>query len=208
MNVSELPKPVLFNLLLQIEPEEIITVCKSKNPKIREICYLPRFMKEYENKYKIEKVIKLQGFLPPIILDTKIKNFLLNADFKNFNSEIHEVIDPLLNINIFNIAGLISLFIIYMKLHNLMIKDGYKLFYTIDEEMNKYLDPYFTELERNNVNFYRYRFPYNKMHSVIRKGIIKPTEFSIYDKIALNIKKIQVSEAYENIKKISDKLRI
>lgn len=208
MDISKFPKPVLFNLLLQIEPEEIITVCNSKNIKIREICYLSRFMEEYKNKYKIKEA-PLRGLLKPVILNFNLTNFLLNADFKNFNFEIHEVIDPLLKKSIFNKAGLIILFLIYLKLNNLIIREGGKIFYTIDEQMNKYLNPYLTELENKIVNFNRYKIPFNRILSVINK-VVEKTEFSVFDNIVLNNKKNQdsISNAYEIINKISDNLRV
>lgn len=208
MDISKFPKPVLFDLLLQIEPEEIITVCNSKNIKIREICYLPRFMEEYKNKYKIKEA-PLRGLLNPVILNFNLTNFLLNTDFKNFNFEIHEVIDPLLKKSIFNRAGLILLFLIYFKVNNLIIKEGGKIFYTIDEQMNKYLNPYLTELENKFVNFNRYKIPLNRILGVINK-VVDKTEFSVFDNIVLNIKKNQdsVLNAYDIIKKISDNIRV
>ena len=211
MDISKFPKPVLFDLLLQIEPEEIITVCNSKNIKIREICYLPRFMEEYKNKYKIKREGKKEGyrvFLRAVILDFNLTNFLLNADFKNFNFEIHEIIDPLMKKSIFNRAGLTLLFLIYFKLNNLIIKEGGKMFFTIDEQMNKYLNPYLTELENKTVNFNRYKFLFNNMISVINKGVVKISEFSVFDIIVINKNQDSVENACDIIKKISDNLRV
>lgn len=208
MDISKFPKPVLFDLLLQIEPEEIITVCNSKNIKIREICYLPRFMEEYKNKYNIKEA-PIRGLSTVVILDFNLTNFLLNADFKNFNFEIHEVIDPLLKKSIFNTAGLTLLFLIYFKVNNLIIKEGGKMFYTIDEQMGKYLNPYLTELENKIVNFNRYKIPLMKILNVIHK-VTRNNENSVFDNIVLNNKKNQdsVENAYDIIKKISDNLRV
>lgn len=50
-DIKQLPKEALFNLLLLVQPEEIKTVCKSKNPKVRTICNSRYFQDTYRNKY-------------------------------------------------------------------------------------------------------------------------------------------------------------
>ena len=50
-DIKQLPKEALFNLLLLVQPEEIKTVCKSKNPIVRAICDSRYFQDAYRNKY-------------------------------------------------------------------------------------------------------------------------------------------------------------
>ena len=52
MDIQSLPKEALFSLLLQIEPEEIKTVCFSKNKKVQEICNSTYFRETYKEKYR------------------------------------------------------------------------------------------------------------------------------------------------------------
>ena len=51
-DIHELPKEALFTLFLQIEPEEIKTVCFSRNKKVREICNSNYFQQAYGQKYR------------------------------------------------------------------------------------------------------------------------------------------------------------
>ena len=51
LDITNLPKEALFNLLLQVEPNEIKIVCLSKNPRVREICNSALFKKAYKEKY-------------------------------------------------------------------------------------------------------------------------------------------------------------
>ena len=51
MDLNNLPKEALFSLFLQIEPEEIKTICLSKNPKIRQVCNSSYFQEVYDKKY-------------------------------------------------------------------------------------------------------------------------------------------------------------
>lgn len=51
MDISKLPKPALFNLILQVKPEEIKYVCKSNNPRVREICRSKLFQEAYKKKH-------------------------------------------------------------------------------------------------------------------------------------------------------------
>ncbi len=51
MDITSLPKEVLFNLLLMIEPHEIGTVCQSKNVRVRAICSSQLFQEAYKKKY-------------------------------------------------------------------------------------------------------------------------------------------------------------
>ena len=50
-DIKLLPKEALFELLLQVEPNEIKIVCQSKNSKVREICSSKLFQEAYKNKY-------------------------------------------------------------------------------------------------------------------------------------------------------------
>ena len=52
MDIHNLPKEALFSLLLQVEPEEIKTVCFSRNKKVREICNSEYFRETYNQKYR------------------------------------------------------------------------------------------------------------------------------------------------------------
>ena len=52
MDIHNLPKEALFSLLLQIEPEEIKTVCFWKNKKVREISNSEYFRETYKKKYR------------------------------------------------------------------------------------------------------------------------------------------------------------
>ena len=49
--IHTLPKEVLINLLMFLEPSEIRLICQSDNPKIREICASPVFRQAYAQKY-------------------------------------------------------------------------------------------------------------------------------------------------------------
>ena len=51
MDITSLPKEVLFNLLLMVEPHEIGTVCQSKNVRVRAICSSQLFQEAYKKKY-------------------------------------------------------------------------------------------------------------------------------------------------------------
>jgi len=51
IDINKLPKEALFNLLLQVEPKEIKIVCRSKNPRVREICNSELFKNAYKEKY-------------------------------------------------------------------------------------------------------------------------------------------------------------
>ena len=206
MDISNLPKPALFNLLLQIEPDEIRVVCGIRDPKIKEICYSNRFIEEYKIKYKTEEQENLVGFNAPVILKPDLSNFLLDADFKKFNSEIHEIIDPLIKRGIFNRSGLLILFLIY--LNDLQVKLGNrKRLYKTDEKMNKYLNTYFKELEK--ITFSRYKFPPNNIQNIISKTIVPFSEYSVFDDIIVKDKKIQklVLNASKKIEKISRKIK-
>ena len=200
MNISDLPKPALFNLLLQIEPSEIRIVCNSENSKVREICYLPRFIEEYKNKYGEGK---LSGFSKPVLLQSDLINFLLKADFGKYNSQIHEVIDPLIKRGIFNRTGLTFLFGIYNIINNLLLFEEEKIFYTTDELMNKYLDQYLREMKNRD------KFSYFKLASLSNKGVIPSSEYSLFDKITLNSRDIQnsVENAVNLLREIIQEVR-
>lgn len=49
--ILALPKEVLFQILLQIKPEEIGFLCASQNPKVKSICKSEYFKQSYRNKY-------------------------------------------------------------------------------------------------------------------------------------------------------------
>ena len=51
MDITALPKEVLFNLLLIVEPHEIDIVCRSKNSRVRAICSSRMFQQAYKLKY-------------------------------------------------------------------------------------------------------------------------------------------------------------
>ena len=51
MDITKLPKEVLFDLLLMVEPHEIGTVCRSKNSRVRAICSSKLFQQAYKKKY-------------------------------------------------------------------------------------------------------------------------------------------------------------
>jgi len=51
MDITLLPKEVLFNLLLQVQPNEIGVVCTSKNSNVRTICKSKLFQDEYKKKF-------------------------------------------------------------------------------------------------------------------------------------------------------------
>jgi len=55
MDISKLPKPALFNLIMQLEPREMKIVCGSKNHRVREICESNLFRKAYSQKYDLLK---------------------------------------------------------------------------------------------------------------------------------------------------------
>ena len=75
MDMQNLPKEALFNLLLQIEPKEIKIVCLSRNSKVREICNSEYFQEAYNNKYpkknffNAEFSAKLSRLPPRKVLD-------------------------------------------------------------------------------------------------------------------------------------------
>ncbi len=51
MDITALPKEVLFDLLLKVEPHEIDIVCRSKNSRVRAICSSKLFQQAYKKKY-------------------------------------------------------------------------------------------------------------------------------------------------------------
>ena len=51
IDVPSLPKEVIFQLLLQLEPHEIKEVCFSKNYKVRKVCNSGIFQEAYKNKH-------------------------------------------------------------------------------------------------------------------------------------------------------------
>jgi hypothetical protein len=51
IDIKTLPKEILFELLLKIEPHEISIVCRSKNSSIRAICSSKLFQETYKKKY-------------------------------------------------------------------------------------------------------------------------------------------------------------
>lgn len=51
MDITKLPKEVLFELLLRVEPHEIDIVCRSKNSRVRAICSSQMFQQAYKLKY-------------------------------------------------------------------------------------------------------------------------------------------------------------
>jgi len=51
IDINNLPKEALFQLLLQVEPKEIKIVCHSKNPRVRQICSSGLFQEAYKKKY-------------------------------------------------------------------------------------------------------------------------------------------------------------
>ncbi len=51
MDITGLPKEVLFDLLLKVEPHEIDIVCRSKNSRVRAICSSKLFQEAYKLKY-------------------------------------------------------------------------------------------------------------------------------------------------------------
>lgn len=61
IDINNLPKEALFDLLLQVEPREIKIVCYSKNPRVRQICNSGLFKKAYKEKYP-KKLIGDQSF--------------------------------------------------------------------------------------------------------------------------------------------------
>jgi len=221
MEISKLPKPALFNLLLQIEPIEIRIVCNSKNPKVREICQLPRFMEEYKNKHKDEGF--LFRFDKPIFLDSHMIKFLLNADFEKYNSKIHEAIDPLIKNGIFNRIGLTLIYSIYSIIKKLKFIEGNKKFYRTDEFINEYLEPYLIDLEKEKIKdirnkegkishlerFNRNKFSLFRLGVLFQKGIIPSSEYSLYDKMALNSYNVQKSleNAIKILKDVSRELK-
>ncbi len=51
MDITKLPKEVLFDLLLMVKPDEIDIVCRSKNSRVRAICSSKLFQETYKKKY-------------------------------------------------------------------------------------------------------------------------------------------------------------
>jgi len=192
--IESLPKEVLFNLLLQVEPNEIGIVCRgAKNPKIRKICESEHFKNIYSEKYKdFPKHIGV-GFSKAVFLKKPLLNFLLNANFGKYNEKIHSLIDPLLKEGILTLGIISFLFTIYLKIHNLKLLgnlQGYK----VDETMNFYLDEYLTKLENmaGEKKFNRHNFLFNKIQNIIVLGIIRNNEdLSYYQKKNLKSKTIK-----------------
>ena len=73
MDLNNLPKEALFSLFLQIEPEEIKTICLSKNPKIRQVCNSLYFQETYNKKYPKFKLILFDNDPPLIPIHKRIK---------------------------------------------------------------------------------------------------------------------------------------
>ena len=46
-----MPKEVIFQLLLNMPPDEVRMLCRSQNPKVRDICTSNYFRTEYRKKY-------------------------------------------------------------------------------------------------------------------------------------------------------------
>lgn len=55
IDINKLPKPALFNLIMQLEPREMKIVCGSNNSRVREICRSSLFQKAYSQKYDLLK---------------------------------------------------------------------------------------------------------------------------------------------------------
>jgi hypothetical protein len=51
MDIGSLPKEVLFELLLKVDPHEISVVCHSKNRNVRAICSSKLFQETYKKKH-------------------------------------------------------------------------------------------------------------------------------------------------------------
>jgi hypothetical protein len=102
LDVNKFPKEVLFNLLLQVEPNEIKIVCYSKNPNVRKICNSEIFKKAYKEKYPRKlmngpfdvatnpmdkysfEIMKIENVKAPIILNIMAKK-LGEINYISFN---------------------------------------------------------------------------------------------------------------------------
>ena len=85
-DIQNLPKEAIFSLLLQIEPEEIKTVCFSKNPKVREICNSLYFRQAHQNKYRKVDLSKRRDLTEE---DFKglVEAYSVNLSFTNVTNE-------------------------------------------------------------------------------------------------------------------------
>lgn len=143
MDISELPKEALFELLLRVEPREIGFVCRRpKDPKIQVICSSQLFEESYKKKYKLDLDKHHDKYNWPMFIEKPVLDFFKNADFGVYDETIHKSIDPFLKEGFLNRAIVDILFIMYLRSHNLyrIYKNLYEI--SVDNLMKKHLSKY------------------------------------------------------------------
>lgn len=173
------PKEVLFDLALELNTKDILSLCLSSQKTNNAICNNDRFWQlklykdypfsknlELEGNYKeiyikVNKIIKNielsslyqpSGFETPVYIKPEMKEFLLNTNFRSIDGiPVNFYLVPLLKYNVANRIILTILFTSYLK--NLeKIKENGETYYKVDQNMNTYLSPYLEEIEKEDLN--------------------------------------------------------
>jgi hypothetical protein len=144
--------------------------------------------------------------LEPKFIVPEFVNFLLKADFGNYNGiPLNYILHPVLENHILSFSSATRLFTLHL-IKNLFIENG-KKFFKVSSEMNLYLDSYLTELEKKG-DFDKNKFQYNKISSIIGQLFRKNVELSPEQIVLLNESHPLLVKIREIISEVKNKIEI
>jgi hypothetical protein len=131
-----------------------------------------------------------KGFAQGSFLEKPLVDFLRNANFGNVpgtSTPLRDVLKPVLDNNVLSRSILTPLLTIYEFHNGLRFEEGGKKYFRAGPEMERYLGPYLTALERADaaktdqqmldkkgkpkMRFNRNKFVYNRLQSIVNPGV-------------------------------------
>jgi hypothetical protein len=174
-----------------------------------------------------------EGFNKPIFLEEPMINFLSSANFGNLpgtDTSVRELLLPLLENHVLSRDILTRLFTLYMqanvkvdgdKILSLKYVDPVdkKTYFRVDSVMEQYLGDYLTELEREDRNkpiqkdnrgnivprFDRNKFTFNKLHSIMNKGIVPTKE--LYPEALTFLQRQDIKDQLSQVREVLNSTR-